>query len=65
MSRNDLDIKYLHTFINWNICLYLPTSMSQATIVPEKNLLFSLFDKPKLQNLPCGKIGQGQPKVIT
>ena len=32
-SRNDLDLQYSHTFMKSISCLYLPTFMSQASIV--------------------------------
>ena len=40
-SRNDLDLQYSHTFIKSFSCLYLPTFMSQASIVSEKSSLFT------------------------
>ena len=36
-SRNDLDLQYLHTFINSISCLHPPTFRSQAVMVSEKS----------------------------
>ena len=38
---NDLDLEYLHTFINSISCLHLPTFRSQAAIVSEKYTVFT------------------------
>ena len=40
-SRNDLDLLFSHTFIKSFSCLYLPTFMSQASIVSEKLTVFT------------------------
>ena len=52
-SSNELDLQISHTLMKSICCLYLPTFMSQASIVSEKNPLFSLFpiEKPKFPNL--------------
>ena len=39
--RNDLDLQYLHTFINSISCLHLPTFRSLAVIVSEKSTVFT------------------------
>ena len=40
-SRNDLDLQYSHTFMKSISCLYLPTFMSQGSIVSEKSTVFT------------------------
>ena len=40
-SRNDLDLKYSHTFMKSISCLYLPTFRSQGSIVSEKSTVFT------------------------
>ena len=40
-SRNDLYLRYSHTFINSISCLHLPTFMSQAAIVSEESTVFT------------------------
>ena len=40
-SSNDLDLQYSHTFMKSISCLYLPTFRSQASIVSEKNTVFT------------------------
>ena len=40
-KRNDLDLKYSHTFIISICCLHLPTFRSQAAIVSEKSTVFT------------------------
>ena len=40
-SRNDLDLKYSHTFMKSISCPYLPTFRSQASIVSEKSNVFN------------------------
>ena len=62
-SRNDLDFQCSHTFINSLSCHHLLALMSQAAIVSEKSIVFHT-EKPKLPNLTCRKMGQGQPRVI-
>ena len=42
-SSNDLDLQYSHTFIKSISCLYLPTFMSQASIVSENIHCFHFF----------------------
>ena len=62
-SRNDLDLQYLHTFIN---SISSDSTNFQVTrlLYFLKNPLFSLFSyrNPKLPNLSSK--GQGQPRVI-
>ena len=55
----------LLSFTELVVCLYLPIFRPLAAIFL-KYPLFSLFtiEKHKLQNLPCGKIGQGHSRVI-
>ena len=51
-SRNDLDLKYSHTFIKSFSCLNLPTFRSQASIVSEKLTVFTFpIEKPQFPNL--------------
>ena len=38
--RNDLDLQYSHTFINYIRCLHLLPFRSQAAIVSEKSTVF-------------------------
>ena len=46
-SRNDLDLQYLHTFINSISCLHLPAFRSYAAIVSEKSIVFTFsYRKP-------------------
>ena len=40
-SRNDLDLQYSHSYMKSISCLYLPTFMSQASIVCEKATVFT------------------------
>ena len=40
-SSNDLDLQYSHTFMKSISCLHLPTFRSQASIVSEKNTVFT------------------------
>ena len=40
-SRNDLDLQYSHTFINFLSCLLLPTFRLLVAIVSEKSTVFT------------------------
>ena len=40
-SSNDLDLQYSYTFMKSISCLYLPTFISQASIVSEKSTVFT------------------------
>ena len=44
-SRNDLDLKYSHIFINSITCLHLPNFRSHAALVSEKSNVFHFFDR--------------------
>ena len=51
-SRNDLDLRYSHTFIYSIRCLLLKTFRSLAATVFEKSTVFTFsYRKPKLPNL--------------
>ena len=66
--NNNLDLKYLHTFINSKLkkCLHLPPFRSQAAIVSDISTIYTFFNRKRLsyQIWPCSNVSHVKPRAI-